>query len=60
MAPQLSDFIEYKDEALAKKYKNKKIPISELNEGYISQKIDFTGDVYDLSLIHISEPTRPY
>ena len=56
MAPQLSDFIEYKDENLAKKYKNKKIPISELNEGYISEKIDVTGDVYEM-LAHRADLT---
>ena len=31
------------------------------NRGFLIDVIDHTaGTVYDLSLIHISEPTRPY
>lgn len=56
MSPVLTDFIEYKDPKLEKRYRNKKIPISELNEAYIAEKIDFTGDVYE-ALAHRADLT---
>ena len=44
--------------------KNEKIEISKaenfLNQSKFGAVIYFVGTVRDLSLIHISEPTRPY
>ena len=57
MSPVLTDYIEYKDSKLEKRYRNKKIPIGELNEAYIEGKIDFTGDVYEM-LEHRAELTN--
>jgi cyclopropane fatty-acyl-phospholipid synthase-like methyltransferase len=57
MSPVLTDYIEYKDSKLEKRYRNNKIPIGELNEAYIEGKIDFTGDVYEM-LEHRAELTN--
>jgi cyclopropane fatty-acyl-phospholipid synthase-like methyltransferase len=47
MAQTLTDFIEYKDPKLAKRYRNKTITISDLMEAYIAEKIDFKSDIYE-------------
>lgn len=57
MAPDITDFIEYKDPKLARKYKNKKIPIGILHDLYLDNKVDITGDVYEM-LTHRADITN--
>jgi len=56
MAPELTDFIEYRDPKLAAKYKNRKMPIGALMEAYLDKRIDITSDVYEM-LEHRGEIT---
>jgi len=44
----LSDFVSFKDKRLEKKYKNSKIPMSELIEDYFDEKLDIHGDLEEL------------
>ena len=39
---------------------NLKIELVDMSLGYVKGKMMVTEDVLNLSLIHISEPTRPY
>ena len=36
------------------------VAVSDLETSNIKADVHFDGDLLDLSLIHISEPTRPY
>ncbi len=41
------EFVTFKDKKFKSRYKNKKIPISELIEAYFDNKVDFKGDVLE-------------
>jgi len=43
-------YLDVKDQALANKYQGKKLPMETLYEGYMKEKIDFKGDVYETLL----------
>lgn len=43
----LSEFVVFNDEKLAKKYANAPIPVSVLYEGYFDGEIDITGDIFE-------------
>src|SRR4051812_21010650 len=47
-AKVLSDFVSFRDAKLEKKYKNTKIPMSELIENYFDEKLDIHGDLEEL------------
>jgi len=44
---ELTDFIEFKDPALSKKYRDRKIPIGVLHEAFFDKRIDIKTDVYE-------------
>src|SRR4051812_19702259 len=44
----LSDFVKFNDSKLEAKYKNSKIPMSELIEAYFEGQVDITGDLEEL------------
>lgn len=45
---ELSQFVEFKDQALARKYASGKIPMNTLVESYLDQKLDVKGDLHEL------------
>jgi cyclopropane fatty-acyl-phospholipid synthase-like methyltransferase len=43
-------YLQFRDEALAKRWAGKKIPMEILYEAYMAEKIDFKGDLYETLL----------
>jgi sphingolipid C9-methyltransferase len=48
MSAELSNWIEFHDEDLKKKYSHSKIPMNTLVEAYLDQKLDIKGDLHEL------------
>lgn len=44
---KIREFIEFRDEALAKRYEARKMPLETLVEAYADERIDFKGDVLE-------------
>ncbi|MEZ4220235.1 MAG: class I SAM-dependent methyltransferase [Polyangiaceae bacterium] len=45
--PALTDYVVFKDQKLARKYANKRIPMATLYEAYFDGDIDIPGDIYE-------------
>jgi cyclopropane fatty-acyl-phospholipid synthase-like methyltransferase len=44
----LTDYVVFRDAALAARHENRKIPISTLAEAYFDGAVDFRGDIYEM------------
>ncbi len=45
--PALTDYVVFKDQKLARKYANKRIPMATLFEAYFDGDVDIPGDIYE-------------